>query len=49
MFLEFLQVFLPLVVYVLLIVILIVGIIIGIKAIKTLDKVDRVVDDVQIK
>lgn len=49
MFLEFLQVFLPLVVYVLLIIILIVGIIIGIKAIKTLDKVDRVVDDVQNK
>lgn len=46
---EFLQVYLPLVVYILLIVILVVGIIIGLKAIKTLEKVELVVDDVQKK
>jgi len=46
---EFLQVYLPLVVYILLIVILVVGIVIGLKTIKTLDKLDRVVDDVQKK
>jgi len=46
---EFLQTFLPLVIYVLLIVLLIVGIILGIRLIHTLDKVDRVVDDVNDK
>ena len=45
MFVEFLQVFLPLVVYIL----LMVGIIIGLKTIKTLDKLDQVVDDVSKK
>ena len=49
MFVEFLQVFLPLVVYILLIIILVVGIIIGLKTIKTLDKLDQVVDDVSKK
>ena len=49
MFVEFLQVFLPLVVYILLIIILVVGIIIGLKTIKTLDKLNQVVDDVSKK
>ena len=49
MFVEFLQVFLPLGVYILLIIILVVGIIIGLKTIKTLDKLDQVVDDVSKK
>ncbi len=49
MFIEFLQVFLPLVIYVLLIIILVIGIIIGVRIIKTLDKVDDVVDSVSTK
>ena len=43
---EFWLSFLPIIIYILLIVILIVGIIIGIKAINTIDKVEKVVDDV---
>lgn len=49
MFIEFLQIYLPLVVYVLLIVILVVGIIIGCKTIKTLNKLESIVDDVSKK
>lgn len=46
---EFLQEFLPIVIYILLIIILIIGIILGIKSIITLNKVERVVDDVNEK
>lgn len=49
MLIEFLNEFLPIVVYILLIVILIVGIILGIKSIKTINKVEKVVDDVNDK
>lgn len=49
MFIEFLQVFLPLVIYVLLIIILVIGIIIGLKVINTIDKFDKVVDNVSDK
>ena len=49
MLIDFLQVFLPIVVYVLLIIILIVGIILGIKSIRTIGKVEKVVDDVNDK
>lgn len=47
--LEFLGEFLPIVVYILLIIILIIGIILGIKLIITMDKVEKVVDDVNEK
>lgn len=46
---EFLQEFLPIVIYILLIIILIIGIILGIKSIITLNKVEKVVDDVNEK
>ena len=46
---SFLQTFLPLVIYVLLIILLIVGIVLGIKAIRMINKVDKVVDDVNDK
>lgn len=46
---EFLQNFLPILIYLLLIIILIVGIILGIKFIRTLTKVEKVVDDVNEK
>lgn len=46
---EFLGEFLPIVIYLLLIVLLIVGIILGIKLIITMDKVEKVVDDVNDK
>ncbi len=46
---EFLLQFLPIVIYLLLIVIIIVGIILGIKLIITIDKVDKIVDDVNNK
>lgn|SRR5574344_1584093 len=49
MFVEFLQVYLPIVIYILLIVILIVGIILVYKAIKTMDKVDKIVGSVSDK
>ena len=45
----FLQTFLPIVIYILLIVLLIIGIILGIRSIQTLNKVDKVVDDVNDK
>ncbi len=46
---EYLQTILPLVVYFLLIVVLIIGIILGIKFIKTMTKIEKVVDDVNEK
>ena len=46
---EFLQSILPIIIYLLLIVILIVGIILFLRIIKTLDKVDKVVEDVNHK
>lgn len=46
---EFLQDFLPILIYLLLIIILIVGIILGINFIKTMKKVEKVVDDVNDK
>lgn len=46
---EFLLQFLPIIIYILLIIILIIGIILGIKSISTLNKVERVVDDVNDK
>lgn len=45
----FLQTFLPIIIYILLIILLIVGIILGIRSIQTLNKVDKVVDDVNDK
>ena len=44
-----LQTILPIIIYFLLIILLVVGIILGIRAIQTLNKVDRVVDDVNDK
>ena len=46
---SFLQTFLPIVIYFLLIILLIVGIILGIRSIQTLNKVDKVLDDVNDK
>lgn len=46
---EFLQIFLPIIIYFLLIIILIVGIILGIKFIRTTAKIEKVVDDVNDK
>ena len=46
---DFLLQFLPIVIYLLLIVIIIVGIILGIKLIITIDKVDKIIDDVNTK
>ena len=46
---SFLQTFLPIVIYFLLIILIIIGIILGIRAIQTLNKVDRVVEDVNDK
>ena len=46
---EFLLSFLPIIIYFLLIIILIIGIILGVKAIGTLDKVDRMIDDINDK
>ncbi len=45
----FLETVLPIIIYFLLIIILIVGIILGIKAIITINKVEKVVDDVNDK
>lgn len=41
--------FLPIVIYILLIIILIIGIILGVKTIITLEKVEKIVDDVHDK
>ncbi|HAB66919.1 MAG TPA: hypothetical protein DCE23_06085 [Firmicutes bacterium] len=46
---SFLESFLPIIIYFLLIILLIVGIILGIRSIQTLNKIDRVVDDVNDK
>lgn len=46
---DFLLTFLPVVIYFLLIALLIIGIVLGIKLIKTMDKVDKIVDDVNDK
>jgi uncharacterized protein YoxC len=46
---SFLQTILPIIIYFLLIILIIIGIILGIRAIQTLNKVDRVVDDVNDK
>lgn len=46
---DFLLTFLPVVIYFLLIALLVVGIILGIKLIRTMDKVDKIVDDVNDK
>ena len=47
--LEFFQVYLPIVVYILLIILLIVGIILGIRLLNAMDKVDEVLDNMQRK
>lgn len=46
---EYLQVILPIIIYFLLIAILIIGIILGVKFIKTITKIEKVVDDVNDK
>ena len=46
---DFLLKFLPIIIYLLLIIILVIGIILGIRAISTLTKVEKVVDDVNDK
>ena len=46
---DFLLKFLPIIIYFLLIIILVIGIILGIRAISTLTKVEKVVDDVNDK
>ena len=46
---ELLQAILPIVIYFLLIIMLVIGIILGIKFIKTMNKVEKVVDDVSEK
>ncbi|MCM1053175.1 MAG: hypothetical protein NC483_04300 [Ruminococcus sp.] len=46
---EFWLSFLPIIIYILLIIILIIGIILGIKTIITINKVEKVVDDVNEK
>ena len=43
MFIEYLQVLLPIIIYILLIVILSVGIVLVVKAIQTMNKVDKIV------
>lgn len=49
MFIEFLQVFLPIIIYILLIILLIVVIILGIKAIKIIDKAERIAESLNDK
>ena len=49
MMIDTLEVLLPIIIYILLIILLVVGIILGVKSIKTLNKVDKVVDDVNDK
>lgn len=46
---EYLQTVLPIIIYFLLIIILIVGIILGIRFIRTMTKIEKVVDDVNQK
>ncbi|MCI8498349.1 MAG: hypothetical protein HFG33_03015 [Bacilli bacterium] len=47
--LEFLELYLPIVIYVLLIILLIIGIILGMRIISAMDKIDAVLDNVQRK
>lgn len=47
--LEFLQLYLPIVIYILLIILLTVGIILGVRVISAMDKVDAVLDNMQKK
>lgn len=47
--LEFLELYLPIVIYILLIILLIIGIILGMRLISAMDKVDTVLDNVQRK
>lgn len=49
MMLEFFQVYLPIVVYILLIILLIIGIVLGVRLINAMDKVDEVLNNVQKK
>lgn len=49
MFIEYLQVLLPIIIYILLIVILSVGIVLAIKAVQTMNKVDKIVTSVSEK
>lgn len=49
MFIDYLKVLLPVIIYILLIVLLIVGIVLAIKALKTMDKVDNIVNNVNNK
>lgn len=49
MFIEFLQVFLPIIIYILLIILLIVVIILGIKAIKIIDKAEKIAESLNDK
>lgn len=46
---DFWLAFLPIIIYILLIIILIIGIILGIKAIITVNKFEKVVDDIKAK
>ena len=46
---EFLSEFLPIIIYILLIIIIVVGIVLGIKLIITIDKIIKIVDDVNEK
>ncbi len=46
---EFWLTFLPIIIYILLIIILVIGIILGVKSIITINKVEKVVDDVNEK
>ena len=46
---SFLQTILPIIIYSLLIILLIIGIILGVRSIQTLNKIDKVVDDVNDK
>lgn len=47
--LEFLEVYLPIVIYVLLIILLIIGIVLGVRVLGAMDKVDEVLDNVEKK
>ncbi len=49
MFIEYLQVLLPIIIYILLIVILSVGIVLAVKAVQTMNKVDKIVTSVSEK
>ncbi len=47
--LEFLEVYLPIVIYILLIILLVIGIVLGVRIISAMDKVDEVLDNMQKK